>query len=92
MSYASQITPWCREIYRCPWPGCNDLTPESRARGFGPGGRNTSLIVATLGDWWWQDPERFLGELGEALVTDFDGDPFRGIDHPNSVRLGLVRG
>ena len=66
----SQITQWCREICCCPWPGCNDLTPESLSRGFGPGGSVTALIADTLGDWWWQDPERFLGELGERLVSD----------------------
>ena len=62
----SQFTRWCRWIT----PRGNDPTPESLSRGFGPGGSMTMLIADTLGDWWWQDPARFLGELGERLVSD----------------------
>jgi hypothetical protein len=56
---------WCQYI-----TAHNELTPESAARGFGPGGRLTRAIIETLGDWWWQDPERFYGELADRLLED----------------------
>jgi len=56
---------WCQYI-----AARNELTPESKARGFGPGGRLTLAIVESLGDWWWQDPERFYAELADRLLED----------------------
>lgn len=59
------VTQWCQWI-----TPRNELTLESEARGFGPGGRLTQAIRESLGDWWWQDPERFYTILADRLLEE----------------------